>query len=287
MLTPRLLLRGPLVGVLVGACWTLHVSVAWADAPGFDDHLSCAGASCEVVARSTGSGSAVSGPATSSVLHQGERGEDQNAGSSCVMPDVEFIRSGREGPVQMPWGRARCSATAFSASAGEEDPVVIDPVVLAEQARAAMSLPHPQIGTAPPLDKPRFVNMASWMWVDAADWEPVSATASISAGSVTVIATPERVLWDTGDGHQVVCEGPGTEYSPAIYREEGSPDCGHTYTTLPPGGAGADVELSAVWEWAISWSTSTGDGGDLEDLSTSSTVAVPVSEIHSVVTHTG
>ncbi|MGW5878992.1 hypothetical protein ACWFMI_20825 [Nocardiopsis terrae] len=158
---------------------------------------------------------------------------------------------------------------------------------MAEQARAVMNLPEPKIGTAPDTDKPRFVNLPSWLWIDSADWEPVSATASVNAGSVTVAATPTRVVWDTGDGHQVVCESAGTVFSSSVYREEGSPDCGHTYTSLPSGGAGAEVDLSAVWEWEVSWSASDGRGGDLEDLSTSSTVTVPVSEIHSVVTHTG
>ncbi|MEE2038936.1 hypothetical protein Q8791_17090 [Nocardiopsis sp. CT-R113] len=168
---------------------------------------------------------------------------------------------------------------------GSREATPFDPRVLAEQARAVMRLPDPDIGTAPALGKPRFVNMASWMWVDAADWDPVSATASVSAGSVTVVATPTQVVWDTGDGHEVVCEGPGTVFSQAVYREAGSLDCGHTYTALPPGGAGAKVDVTAVWEWGVSWSTTDGRGGDLEDLSTSSTVAVPVSEIHSVVTH--
>ena len=203
------------------------------------------------------------------------------------MPDTEFLRSGKEGPAQIPAGRARCSATAFSAPEGENSPEAIDPVVLAEQARASMTLPLPEIGTAPPLGKPRFVNMPSWMWINSGSWEPVPATASVGAGSVTVVATPERVVWETGDGHQVVCESAGTVFSPAVSREEGSPDCGHTYTSLPPGGAGVEVDLVAVWEWSVSWSTSAGEGGELEELSTSATEAVAVSEIHSVVTRTG
>ncbi|WP_051415679.1 hypothetical protein [Nocardiopsis sp. CNT312] len=101
---------------------------------------------------------------------------------------------------------------------------------------------------------------------------------------MTVVAAPRRVVWDTGDGHEVVCAGPGTVFSARTYREEGSPDCGHTYTSLPPGGAGDTVAVRAVWEWAVSWSATDGTGGGLEDLTTESTVALPVSEIHSVVT---
>ncbi|WP_237683324.1 hypothetical protein [Nocardiopsis sinuspersici] len=177
---------------------------------------------------------------------------------------------------------ARCE----EAAAGESAPGSrFDPAVLAEQARAVMRLPEPVIGTAPPLGKPRFVNLPSWMWIAKEDWGPVAVTASVSAGSVTVVAAPQRVVWNTGDGHEVVCTGPGTVFSRAAYREEGSPDCGHTYTALPPGGAGATVDVTAVWEWEVSWSATDGQGGDLEDLATSSSVAVPVNEIHSVVTH--
>ncbi|MEV2279417.1 hypothetical protein AB0I72_27955 [Nocardiopsis sp. NPDC049922] len=186
---------------------------------------------------------------------------------------MAFAQSREEGPL------GRCAGLVNRTSGPE-----FDPAALAEQARSRMRLPEPAIGTAPPLGRPRFVNLPSWMWVDEQDWEPVSATASVSAGSVTVVASPRRVVWDTGDGHEVVCEAPGTVFSPDVYREEGSPDCGHTYTTLPPGGAGATVDLVAVWEWAVSWSASDGRGGELADLTTASTVAVPVSEIHAVVT---
>lgn len=285
MLTTRLW-SGVLISAVVVACSAVPASVAWANSPGFDESFSCSGVTCEVVVRSSGSVPAVTGATTSPQSHQGGHGEGRATATSCELPDVEFSQSGMEGPVQMPLGQARCSTSASSASQGPDAQVVIDPAVLAEQARASMTLPLPGIGTAPPLGKPRFVNMPSWMWIDADGWEPVSATASVGAGSVTVVASPERVVWETGDGQQVVCEGSGTVYSPAVFREEGSPDCGHTYTSLPPGGAGAEVDLVAVWEWSVSWSTSTGGGGELEGLSTSATEPVAVSEIHSVVTHT-
>ena len=278
------MLRARLTGVLSGAMIFVLVGAIPAHAQDgrFSHGVECSERGCTVGAHSSREESmAVDAP-----LSPAAPGTTEGGGRpvpSCVEP----ARPGERRIMQALLGGPECEAGTFPTSGEEIGQNVVAPVVLAEQARAAMVLPDPRIGTAPPLDTPRFVNMASWMWVDAADWEPVSATASVSAGSVTVVATPERVLWDTGDGHQVVCEGPGAEYSPAVYREEGSPDCGHTYTTLPPGGAGADVELSAVWEWAVSWSTSTGDGGVLEDLATSSMVAVPVSEIHSVVTHTG
>jgi hypothetical protein len=245
-------------------------------ADGFFADSACANGACEVTAHTP-----ARGPAASDI-RTGDGSSDANreSGPACVIPDVEFAQSGAEGPHQMPPGLAECETTASGTS-----PEAFDPAALAEQARAVMRLPEPDIGTAPALGEPRFVNLPSWMWVEEQDWGPVSATASVSAGSVTVTATPERVVWDTGDGHEVVCTGPGTVFSEAVFREQGSPDCGHTYTALPPGGAGATVDLVAEWEWEVSWSTSDGRGGDLEGLTTTSTVAVPVSEIHHVVTH--
>ncbi len=267
--------RGVACGVSTVVGLMALAPVAWADGSGVDGHTSCADASCEVTARAPGHVPAVPDAPLA------ESGAVNEASAPvCAVPDVEFAQSGQEGPHEIPPGMARCQGTA---STGSEP--VLDPVALAEQARAMMRLPEPDIGTAPTPGKPRFVNIPAWMWVSEEDWEPVSATASVSAGSVTVVASPERVVWDTGDGHEVVCTGPGTVFSRATAGEGGSPDCGHIYTALPVGGAGAAVDLTAVWEWGVSWSSSDGQGGDLEELTTTSTVAVPVSEIHSVVTH--
>ncbi len=99
------------------------------------------------------------------------------SGPECVVWDEEFARSGLEGPQEVPRGAARCSAVLETAAEAG-----FDPAALAERMRAAMRPPGPDIGTAPPLGRPRFVNMPSWMWVDEGDWAPVSATASVSAG---------------------------------------------------------------------------------------------------------
>jgi hypothetical protein len=249
-----------------------------AAADGFFATTDCSDGECRVGASSPPAPSSSGGQSAS----EGAAGGTDEAGEPCVFTSAEFLESGKEGPLPIPQGMARCEGAAAGGGASG----VFSPEVLAEQARAVMRLPEPAIGTAPAPDKPRFVNLPTWLWVAGEEWSPVSVTASVSAGSVTVVATPERVVWDTGDGHQVVCAGPGTVFSRATAGEGGSPDCGHTYTALPPGGAGTAVDVTAVWEWGVSWSTTDGRGGALEDLATSSSVAVPVSEIHSVVTHT-
>ena len=221
------------------------------------------------------------GPASEGNPESGSTEEDE--GPSCVYDDAEFRSSGKEGPLAAPPGVASCDTSGTGRSQQEDEPP-FEPAALAEQARAMMSPPEPEIGTAPPLGKPRFVNMPAWMWVDGASWDPVTATASVSAGSVNVTATPARVVWSTGDGNEVVCQGPGTVYTPHLHEDGASPDCGHTYTTLPPEGAETGMELTADWEWQVAWSTSDGRSGELEALTTTSTVPIAVSEIHSVIT---
>ncbi|WP_152476781.1 hypothetical protein [Nocardiopsis salina] len=215
-------------------------------------------------------------------------GGDAEGGTSasCVYDDAEFRSSGQEGPLPASPGSASCDSAAPDRGQGtqQEAEEAFQPEALAEQARAAMSPPAPEIGAAPPVDRPRFVHMPAWMWIDDASWEPVTATASVSAGSVTVTASPDQVVWDTGDGNEVVCKGPGTVYSPQQDEDEVSPDCGHTYTALPSAGVEGETDLTATWEWQVSWSTTDGEGGDLESLTTTSSVPISVSEIHSVIT---
>lgn len=241
----------------------------------FGHNLKCSQSGCQVGVHSTGTrpGGSTAGADREAAVST-TRGDP-----SCLHPDLEFAQSGMEGPPPPPPDSIECTASA--SSIGQEQ---FDPVVLAEQARAMMRLPEPGVRAAPPLDALRFVNMPQWMWVDAADWSPVEATASVSAGSVTVTATPSRVIWETGDGSRIICAGPGTAFSPAVHHLEDSPDCGHTYTALPPAGPGETVDLTADWEWQVAWSASDGRGGDLDPLTTTSTVPVRVSEIHSVVT---
>ncbi len=258
------------------ACVLTAASSALAQDGRFEHNLECSGSTCEVGARSGGTTSGSPG----SGADGGTAGSgSSSAGSPCLMPDVEFAQPGVQGPLEVPPSMAQCEAVASSTRAAQ----AVDPAVLAEQARAVMQLPQPDIGVIPAPDKMRFVNLAQWMWISEEDWEPVSATASVSTGSVTVVATPERVVWDTGDGHEVVCTGPGTVFSVAAHRA-GLSDCEHAYTALPPGGAGMTFDLTANWEWGVSWSTSNGRGGELDPLTTMYTVAVPVSELHSVVT---
>ncbi len=72
------------------------------------------------------------------------------------------------------------------------------------------------------------MGVATWLWVDG-PWEPSSATAEVAGVSATVTARPVRVVWDTGDGAGVTCDGPGTPYDPAHPSAGRDSACTHVY----------------------------------------------------------
>ena len=83
-------------------------------------------------------------------------------------------------------------------------------------------------------------------------------TASATAGPVTTTATatPEKVVWDMGNGASVTCDGPGTPYN--ANDPNATTDC--SYTWPDPG----TFRVTATIYWTVTW-TATGapGGGDL------------------------
>lgn len=159
----------------------------------------------------------------------------------------------------------------------------VSPREAAEQARASMSLPAPALASSPAEDT--VVHFPVWLWVDGADWEPVSATASVSAGSVTVTAVPQQLRWDMGDGTVLYCDGPGTVFDPARHdSQKPSPDCGHAYTRTSRNQPDSRFPVAATVSWTVEWTTSAGGGGTLDPLTTSASDSVRVREVHALVT---
>lgn len=176
----------------------------------------------------------------------------------------------------------RCTTTASSASTGGggDDAEEVDFEAVAYAARADFSLPSPVISMSPSGDTPILVQVPVWMWIASDAWGPEAATATVPGGSVTVSATPTDVSWQMGDGTTVSCDGPGTAYNPRVHDPAAeSPDCGHTYTATS-----AENEVTAAVSWAVSWSSTDGDGGDLPALVTESSQTVRVIESSGVVT---
>jgi hypothetical protein len=135
-----------------------------------------------------------------------------------------------------------------------------------------------------------YVQNRTFFWVEQRPglWEPVSATASAGGISVTVQATPVRLVVDPGDGSEkVVCEGAPPPVTKATYHPD-IEGCSFIYrhsSATAPNGETFPVVASIVWH--ATWTASTGEGGDLGYLSTTSDVRdLAVAEVQALIVAT-
>ena len=156
------------------------------------------------------------------------------------------------------------------------------PAQLALRAVKDLPIDGPDIGLAPdPKSLGGTVGVPVWMWTakTSRTWGP--ATASATAGAVTVTATAKvsKIVWSMGDGHAVTCTSAGTPYR-ASYGMARSPDCGYLYASTSAQQPGGMYRITATSTWAIHWT----GGGEQGDLTTtrSSQVRLAVGELQVV-----
>jgi hypothetical protein len=152
-----------------------------------------------------------------------------------------------------------------------------DPETVARRALRYTSLPDPAIGMSPPPERGAVVNVPQWLWVNSQAWNPTVATATIDGVTVTTMARPDRVVWNLGNGDEVICDGPGTPYDPARPEADQHSDC--TYLFRQAG----TFTITATLEWHVTW-TAVGmaSGGDLGVVRRSASTTVAVSEIQAL-----
>lgn len=163
------------------------------------------------------------------------------------------------------------------------DAVPVDPVDLAQDAEDRTPIPEPRVRMNPGAGEEQVVNLATWLWIDRAQWQPVSASASAGGVTVTTTATPTRVEWDMGNGDVVTCAGPGTRYDRSRPAGAQHTDCSYTYrrsSASQPGGAYI-VQVTVVWD--VTWSVVGAPGGGALGASRrTTTVPIRVAEIQAV-----
>lgn len=156
---------------------------------------------------------------------------------------------------------------------------VVDPRAVALQARSSLALPAPVINLNPSTRQDQLVQVPTWMWVDGAAWGPRSSTASVPGVTVTATATPQRVIWDMGNGERVVCPGPGTPYDTSRGEAGQRSDCSYTYRH--PG----YLSVSATVVWTVTWSVAGAPGGGtLPGMFRTTSVPVTVAEAQAINT---
>ncbi len=173
-----------------------------------------------------------------------------------------YVTEGREGDP----GALDCTHDIFWVDNGDAPPPEIDnaitPEMLAQLAYAEIRVPGTEVTLAP--EGTTKVNLPTWAWLDAADFKPVSVTASVPLLQVQATTTAEpislKIEPGTADATTYpasgVCELNGKQIGEAYAKgkSDQTPPCGVKY--LRSSGDGT-YKLQATVTWKISW-TGTG-----------------------------
>ncbi|MEY2474012.1 MAG: hypothetical protein QOK28_3341 [Actinomycetota bacterium] len=159
----------------------------------------------------------------------------------------------------------------------------VSPAQLAEQASDRAHIPLPDVHLNPPESGEQVVNLETWMWIDPSAWQPVAATASAGGITVTASAAPQSVRWAMGNGDVVTCVGPGTPYDSSRPSSEQHTDCSYTYRRSSASAPNGAFTATATATWHVTWTAAgAAGGGDLGNVSRTTTFIVRVSEIEAV-----
>lgn len=143
---------------------------------------------------------------------------------------------------------------------------VADPATLAQTAVGTLQLATAQVNTAPSPPHAEVVGVEVWLWVPQNQWQPLTKTVTAGATSVTATATPEKIIWNMGDGSQpTVCDNPGQAWV-STYTDSAQTDCGYTYQTLSSSQPGGVFPITATISYDVSWTCTgacTSAAGDL------------------------
>jgi enoyl reductase len=190
-----------------------------------------------------------------------------------------------------PPGWDACTKEPFWVDQGAPPPAdiqnAVTPEILAELAYAEVRVPSTKVTLAPAAQTK--VNLPTWAWLDAADFKPVSVTASVPVIGIAATATAEPVSLRIEPGTKDAVTYPasgvcainngriGEPYAKG--KADHTPPCGVRY--LRSSGDGT-YPLQATVTWKIQWTGTGGTGGDLPDGTFGATQNVTVQEIQAV-----
>ncbi|MFF3465602.1 hypothetical protein ACWCQN_15395 [Streptomyces sp. NPDC001984] len=190
-----------------------------------------------------------------------------------------------------PPGWDKCDKPIFWVDKGDPPPAniknAVTPEILAELAYNEIRVPGTKVTLAPA--NTTKVNLPTWAWLDAADFKPVSVTASVPAIGISATATAEPISLkiDPGTSDAVtypasgVCGLNGSSIGEpyAKGKADRTPPCGVKY--LRSSGNGS-YPLKATVTWKITWTGTGGAGGRLDDGMFGANQDVVVQEIQAV-----
>lgn len=153
----------------------------------------------------------------------------------------------------------------------------VDPTVLRDEALAKIVFPEPEIDGMTALT--HAVQLESWFWVDN-EWEELYDSSTQGLVTVEVIATPDKVIFTSGDGETFECEGEPVEWTEAV--NDAGTTCGHIYTSGTADEPGLAYEATATIEWVLSWSINGIDQGEFDTGDAVTIFEIPVGEVQIV-----
>jgi hypothetical protein len=166
-----------------------------------------------------------------------------------------------------------------------QNPVLIDPAVLAQRALDQVKLATPNIHTAPQPPDMTYVGLETWLWMDPGQWNTLNVTVTAGATSVTVTAKPARATWDLTTG-STTCTSPGSAWVDGM-SNAAETDCSYTWEQTSDGQAEDAFPISSTITYQVDWTcsgaclTDTGTLGEVDGLP--GAAAIRVDERQSVV----
>lgn len=156
------------------------------------------------------------------------------------------------------------------------------PEVMAQRAVSRLVLPAPALGLSPDVDVLQTVGVPVWLWVEAASWGPVSATAAVPGVSVTATARPVSVLWDFGAGGQVRCAGPGRMFQVGVDDPAAGSECSIAFARSSADQPGGRFPVTVTVTWQVGWAGA-GQTGQAAGLTSQTAASVAVGESQGLV----
>lgn len=208
----------------------------------------------------------------------GEKGRWWNISYNANDPAGQACASQREAAIWVPEGTTPAGGITLEQ--------------LMQVARAALTVPEPKIKLSP--DVKSYVNLPTWVWLEGAEAEPRSVTATLpGVMSATVTATPARITIDPGTDdkdraivYQEGCGTTGKPYEKGADKGDADPPCGVRYLHSSADQPNKAYNLTVTSVWNVVGNGN--QGGQVvpfqyDPIQVSATREVPVGEVQSIV----
>lgn len=159
---------------------------------------------------------------------------------------------------------------------------VITPLALAQYARDSILLPDTAVVLNPAARSTVYLD--TWVWLDPTVFRPLSVRAQAGPLVVDAVATPTRLILP-GDlpADLIRRDGVCTDLYHA-YAKGVNPTCAITFGRSSANQPDLAYTAEFTVVWTVTWTSNWGMGGTLPDGQFADTIAIPVQEVHTIVT---